>query len=153
MALESTFALAFMILGIILLLVEAVTPGSFIIVPATVLIVLGIIGLINSDWLFIWWSPIIAVIIMIPMTYASFKLYQMLAPPAPPETTVGTSLIGKTGVVITRVVPGNITGKVRIANDTWSSTADEVIPKGTKVHVVRSEGVHVVVEPIRYQGQ
>jgi membrane protein implicated in regulation of membrane protease activity len=153
MALESTFALAFMILGIILLLVEAVTPGSFIIVPATVLIVLGIIGLINSDWLFIWWSPIIAVIIMIPMTYAAFKLYQMLAPPAPPETTVGTSLIGKTGVVITRVVPGNITGKVRIANDTWSSTADVVIPKGTKVHVVRSEGVHVVVEPIQYQGQ
>lgn len=153
MALESTFALAFMILGIILLLVEAVTPGSFIIVPATVLIVLGIIGLINSDWLFIWWSPIIAVIIMIPMTYAAFKLYQMLAPPAPPETTVGTSLIGKTGVVITRVVPGNITGKVRIANDTWSSTADVVISKGTKVHVVRSEGVHVVVEPIRYQEQ
>jgi len=153
MALESTFALAFVILGIILLLVEAVTPGSFIIVPATVLIVLGIFGLINSDWLFTWWAPIIAVIVMVPMTYAAFKFYQMLAPPAPPETTVGTSLIGKTGIVITRVVPGNITGKVRIANDTWSSTSDDVIPEGTKVLVVRSEGVHVFVEPIRNQGQ
>ena len=153
MALESTLALAFVILGIILLLVEAATPGSFIIVPATVLMVLGIFGLINSDWLFAWWSPIIAVIIMIPMTYAAFKLYQMLAPPAPPETTVATSLIGKTGIVTRRVVPGNIKGKVRIANDTWSSTANDVIPEGTKVHVIRSEGVHVVVEPIKYQGQ
>jgi len=145
---ETSLALAFVIIGILMLLAEAATPGSFIIVPATVLIVLGIIGLINPKWVLTWWSPIVAVIVLIPMTFASFKLYQMLAPPAPPETTMGTSLKGKMGIVTTRVVPGHIKGKVRIDNDTWSATAFDMIPEGARVRVIDSKGVHVVVEQL-----
>jgi len=148
MDLEITFALAFVIIGIFMMLAEAVVPGSFILVPATVLLILGLFGLIYPAWLFTWISPIIALAVLIPMTFAAFKLYQMLAPPAPPETTVATSLIGKIGIVDRHVVPGNIRGKVRIDNDIWSATSSNPIPKGIRVKVVDSSGVHVNVEPL-----
>ncbi|MDH3366038.1 MAG: NfeD family protein [Thermoplasmata archaeon] len=142
-------ALAFVIIGILMLLAEAASPGSFIIVPASVLIVLGGVGLLYPDWLFTWWAPMAAVVILVPMTLVTIKLYQNLAPPAPPETTVATSLVGLTGVVVTEVSPDNLRGKVRIAHDSWSATsASKTIPAGTKVVVVGSEGVHVRVEEL-----
>jgi membrane protein implicated in regulation of membrane protease activity len=142
-------ALAFVIIGILMLLAEAASPGTFILVPASVLIVLGGIGLVYPDWLFTWWAPVAAVVILVPMTLVTIKLYQNLAPPAPPETTVATSLVGLTGVVIAEVSPNNLRGKVRIAHDSWSATsASKTVPVGAKVRVVASEGVHVRVEEL-----
>ena len=142
-------ALAMVIIGVLMLLAEAVSPGSFLLVPASVLLVLGGVGMIYPDWLLSWWSPLAAVIIVVPMTLVAIRLYQKLAPPAPPETTVGTSLVGQTGVVVRMVEPNNLLGKVRIANDSWSATAPEPIPEGTAVVVVSSEGVHVTVKEIK----
>jgi inner membrane protein len=146
MSLAIDLSLAFIILGVIMLLVEISAPGNFLLVPATVLMALGFIGLVFPDVLLSWWSPLAAVIILVPVTIVTIKLYQRLAPPGAPETTVGTSLIGKQGVVEFEVSPGNLRGKVRIENDTWSATSGHVIPVGTKVKVVGSEGVHVKVE-------
>ncbi|MGD1061367.1 MAG: NfeD family protein, partial [Methanomassiliicoccales archaeon] len=81
-------------------------------------------------------------------TYVTIKLYQRLAPPGPPETTVATSLVGTKGVVISEIRPNDLRGKVRIEHDTWSATAESVIPVGKKVIVVASEGVHVTVKEI-----
>jgi len=140
--------LVFIVIGVLMLLLELSQPGSFLLVPATVLLALGGIGLIFPDLLLTVWSPIIAVIILVPTTLLTIKMYQRLAPPSPPETTVATSLIGKEGVVETEVVPGSLRGKVRIANVIWSATSNSPIPAGKKVRVVRSEGVHVTVEEI-----
>ncbi|KQM11720.1 hypothetical protein AOA80_06745 [Methanomassiliicoccales archaeon RumEn M1] len=140
--------LIMIIIGIIMLIAEIFAPGAFMIVPATVLIVLGVIGMIAPDILLSWWSPIIAVILIVPMTLITVKMYQRLSPPMPPTTTVATSLIGQEGVVVTTVCPGNLKGKVKIKSDTWSATADKSIPVGAKVVVVHSEGVHVRVEQI-----
>jgi len=149
MALGGTeLGLAFVVIGILMLLAELSSPGSFILVPATVLLVLGGIGLVAPDILLSWYSPVLAVIIVIPTTYVSIKMYQKLAPPAPPETTVATSLVGQTGVVTTEVVPSSLKGKVRIDHDTWSATSDKAIPAGRKVVVKASEGVHVKVEEV-----
>ncbi len=141
--------LTLLIIGILMVLAEAAAPGAFILVPATVLIVLGGIGIIAPNILISWWSPIIAVIMLVPMTYVTLLLYQKLAPPAPPETTVATSLVGMTGVVEHEVLPNKLTGKVRIANDTWSATSSKAIPPGKKVVVKSSEGVHVMVEEVQ----
>ena len=65
-----------------------------------------------------------------------------------PETTVASSLLGKRGLVTREIEPGNLRGKVMIENDTWSATAETVIPVGTKVVVKSSEGVHVKVEEL-----
>ena len=140
--------MAFVIGGIILLLAEAASPGAFMLVPATVLLILGAIGLIAPSILLSWWSPLLTAIIVVPTTILTIKFYQKLAPPAPPETVVATSLVGQMGVVVTDVVPHNLTGKVRIANDTWSAISDKLIPAGSKVRVKASEGVHVTVEEI-----
>lgn len=148
MSLATDMSLVFIVIGVLMLLLELSQPGSFLLVPATVLLALGGIGLVFPELLLTVWSPIIAVIILVPTTLITIKLYQRLAPPAPPETTVATSLIGKEGVVETEVVPGSLRGKVRIANVIWSATSAMPIPQGKSVRVVRSEGVHVTVEEI-----
>lgn len=140
--------LAFVIGGILLLLAEAASPGAFLLVPATVLLVLGAIGLIAPDILLSWWSPLITAVIVIPTTILTIKFYQKLAPPAPPETVVASSLVGQIGVVEAEVLPNSLKGKVRIEHDTWSATSDKPIPKGKKVRVKTSEGVHVTVEEV-----
>jgi inner membrane protein len=138
-------ALAFIIVGILMLIAEAAIPGSFIIVPGTVVLVLGLLWLINPAWTLEWWSIIVAVVVLIPMIFAAIKLYQMLAPPAPPETTVASSLVGRRGVVISEIIPNTITGKVRIENETWSATAPRKIAVGAPVEIVASRGVHIIV--------
>jgi membrane protein implicated in regulation of membrane protease activity len=140
--------LAFIIIGILMLLAEVASPGAFILVPATVLLVLGGMGFVAPDLLLSWWSPVIAAIIAIPVTYISMKMYAKLAPPAPPETIVASSLVGLEGVVEREVEPNNLRGKVRIANDDWSATSNKTIPVGRKVVVKSSEGVHVMVEEL-----
>lgn len=148
MDLGTTLALIFVIIGIFMLLAEAASPGSFIIVPATVLLVLGGIGLVYPDWLLTWYAPVTAVVVLVPMTIFTIKMYQKLAPPVPPETTVATSLVGMTGMVEVPVLPHSMKGKVRIANDTWSAVSDVPIPAGKRVVVKSSEGVHVKVEEL-----
>jgi inner membrane protein len=152
MAIGAILALAFVIIGVIMLLVEAASPGSFILVPATVLLVLGAIGLVFPDWLLSWWAPLAAVIVLVPTTIITIKLYQRLAPPVAPETTVATSLVGMKGVVTSKVVPNDLKGKVRIDHDTWSATSTNTIPVGKMVVVKSSEGVHVFVEEIPETG-
>jgi membrane protein implicated in regulation of membrane protease activity len=148
MDLTQILALAFVVIGVILLIAEAASPGTFLIVPGTVLLILGAIGLIEPDLLTSWWAPVVVAIILIPLTLLTIKGYQRLAPPAPPETTVASSLLGKKGLVTREVEPGSLKGKVMIENDTWSATAETVIPAGTKVVVKSSEGVHVKVEEL-----
>lgn len=148
MELGVSVGLVLLVIGVLMLLAEVASPGVFILVPATVLIVLGAIGMVAPDILISWWSPIIAVAILLPMTYVTMVMYQKLAPPVPPETTVATSLVGMTGVVVSTVVPNSLSGKVRIDHDTWSATSSKDIAVGKKVVVKASEGVHVTVEEV-----
>jgi membrane protein implicated in regulation of membrane protease activity len=148
MVLATDISLAFIVIGVLMLLAELSSPGSFLLVPATVLLALGGIGLLFPDLLLTWWSPLAAIIIVVPTTLLTIKLYQRLAPPAPPQTTVATSLIGMRGIVEVEVNPDTLRGKVRISNAIWSATSDRTIMVGKNVKVVRSEGVHVTVEEI-----
>jgi len=140
--------LAFLIIGFLMLLAEVSSPGYFILVPATVLMVLGAMGILAPEVLLSWWSPLVVGITVIPTTYVTIKMYQKLAPPVPPETTVASSLVGQMGVVEVEVVPNSLKGKVRIDHDTWSATSGGLIPAGRRVKVVASEGVHVTVEEV-----
>ncbi len=144
---ESTIGLFLVVIAILMFIAEATTPGFFIAIPGTVILILGIIGLAAPDMFFTWVSPVVALVISIPVTFVAIKLYQKLAPPEPPTTTVGTSLIGKQGTVLVEVKPKQITGKVEVENQTWSATAEKEIPVGIDIIIVESRGVHVVVEP------
>src|SRR5512137_3009137 len=146
MDLAMQISIVLIVLAVLLFLAEALSPGFFLIVPATVLAILGFIGLAWPEVLFSWWSPVIAFALLIPMTYLTIRVYQRLAPPGPPETSVATSMVGREGLVTETVKPNSLKGKVRIQNDTWSATSDHEIPKGAWVIVFESEGVHVKVK-------
>jgi len=145
MEIEQTIAIIFIVAGAILLMVEAMSPGVFMLIPGTVLVILGVIIYVYPDILFSIYSPIIALAIAIPVTIGTVRLYQALGRPEPPTTTVAESLVGKSGVVTVRTVPENITGKVKIESDVWSATSGEPIEVGTEVTVAESQGVHVRV--------
>jgi membrane protein implicated in regulation of membrane protease activity len=146
----TTIGLIMIVAGILMLIAEASAPGFFIAIPATIVLVLGIFGLIAPEEMFFSWvSPFLAVAVAVPMTVVSIFLYQRLAPPEKPTTTVGTSLVGRQGLVIETIFPKDISGKVKIDNQEWSATANTEIPCGEAVVVVESRGVHVIVEKIK----
>lgn len=137
------------VIGVLMLIVEATTPGFFIAIPASVLIVIGTIGVWIPD---LFWSPltpIIAVVLTVPMSIITIHLYKKLAPPEPPTTTVGTSLIGKRGVVMARIIPRTLKGKVKLESQIWSATSEKEIEEGRDVEVVESKGVHVIVKEVK----
>jgi membrane-bound ClpP family serine protease len=152
--------LIILIIGLILLGIEVATPGqTFMAIPGTVTVVLGILAMILGDVLFsqFWYAPVIAVLIAIPVTALTIWGYKKLSMGHPPTTTVGDSLIGRQGIVLTDSVPNSVKGKVRIGNTTWSAVSNEPIAAGEMVEVVASEGVHVQVEKIeniaRYEAE
>ncbi|MGI5964536.1 MAG: NfeD family protein [Candidatus Methanomethylophilaceae archaeon] len=143
----TVIAYILIILGIILLIAEAFTPGVFMVIPGTVFVILGVLGLFNADFLLSWYAVLVAVLVAAPVTILTIYVYRLLGKPEPPTTTVAESLLGSTGIVTVTTVPGTLKGKVKIGSDTWSARSDVPIEAGTKVRVVKSEGVHVFVEP------
>ena len=92
------------------------------------------------DFLISIYSPIVAVALALPVTLITIKLYQVLAKPVPPTTTVTDSLIGKKGKVVTATDPNSLKGKVRIGMDIWSANSEEPIAEGEQVEVTAAEG-------------
>jgi len=143
--------LIILVIGLILLGIEVATPGqTFMAIPGTVAVVLGLISMLLGPWLFsqFWYAPVIALTISLPVTAITVWGYKKLSKGHPPTTLVGDSLIGRQGIVTVEVVPDSIRGKVKIGNESWSATSDTPIVVGAKVEVVSSEGVHVQVARI-----
>lgn len=138
-------AILLIIIGAALVITEANIPGGYLIIPGLDLLVIGIYGCIFPDLLFTWYTVAIAIVLTIPVIIGTIYLYKRLGGSVPPSTTVTGSLIGRTGVVVIETNPDNLKGKVKIGSDTWSADSDDVIPVGTEVEVVSSEGVHVHV--------
>lgn len=139
-------ALILVIIGIVLIIVEALSPGVYMIIPGTVLLILGLIGWAFPDFLMTWKSPLVALIVAVPITILTVWGYRYLGRPEPPSTTVMDSLIGRTGKVTVAITPGSMKGKVRIGSDVWSAEADDEIPVGEEIMVDSSSGVHVHVK-------
>ncbi|WOF15820.1 NfeD family protein [Methanoplanus sp. FWC-SCC4] len=138
------------LIGVILLLAEAFNPGFFIAVPGTTLIIIGCISLLLPELFNSPWIIIIGVLTALMAAGASVWIYSKITPDkGRPFTVSKDSLVGKTGTVIENVESDNIKGKVDIENVDWSARSNAgVIEKGRKVRVVKSEGVHIIVEEI-----
>ncbi len=143
----ATIAIICMILGLILLIIEAATPGFFAVIPGAVLVIIGLLGYFVEDFFTSWYLPATAIVVTLVVTAVTIKGYQMLARPEPPETTVMESLVGKTGTVTQKVEPGSLRGKVKIDSDLWSATSESTINEGTEIEVYAAEGVHIKVRP------
>lgn len=145
---EFYVAIALIVIGLILVTVEATSPGAYLIIPGLDLLVIGIYGTIVPDMLYTWYTVAIAIALTIPVIIGTLILYRHLGGTEPPSTTVTGSLVGRQGVVVVETNPENLKGKVKIGSDTWSADSDEIIPVGAEVVVVSGEGVHVHVKTI-----
>ena len=143
-----TIAIILVVLGLILLIIEAMTPGFFAVIPGAILVVVGVIGYFVDGFFESGYLILTIIVVTVIVSAATIKLYQILAKPEPPVTTVTESMVGRTGKVIVRIDPDNIKGKVKIASDVWSATADSFIEVDTEVIVYAGEGVHLKVRPV-----
>jgi inner membrane protein len=137
------------ILGILLAIFEATSPGFFIAVPATILVILGVFALVSPDFsIFTAWAPIVALVVGIPATIGTVLLYRRMAPPDEAPTTVtATNLVGREGRVTAPILADAPRGKVDIAHQSWSAiTRGAVIPIDAKVVVTAVDGVILIVE-------
>ncbi|MDR2845739.1 MAG: NfeD family protein [Candidatus Methanoplasma sp.] len=141
----TTIAIICIVVGLIFLIVEALTPGVFAVIPGAVLVVIGALGYTVDGFLESIWLLPIAIIVAAVVSIVTIKGYQLLAKPEPPTTTVAESLVGKDGVVTVAVEPGSLKGKVKIGTEIWSATSDAHIEKGRAVTVSDGAGVHVKV--------
>jgi membrane-bound ClpP family serine protease len=137
------------VIGALLLLVEVQSPGFFAAVPATIMIIFGILLLLGMDILTYPWGVILAVIVAIIASYITVMIYSRLTPDLVPTTISRDTLVGMEGVVQVPVDATTISGKVVLASAEWSArSTGSTIPAGKKVKVVSSQGVHIVVEEV-----
>jgi membrane protein implicated in regulation of membrane protease activity len=134
-----------LVIGGALLIAEATIPGFFLIVPGTILVILGAIALIAPDLLTFPWGIIVFVIITFLVSGGTIMFYRKLAPGHKPLSTSMDTLVGQTGEVVRDVEPDSISGKVKIGEQIWSAKSSGRIPVGEKVIVTRAQGVHVFV--------
>ena len=135
--------------GAILLLVEVHSPGFFATVPATVMIFLGILQVAGVDISNPWMGGILGIIVAICAAGFTVWMYGRITSDESPTTISRDSLVGKEGVVKIPVDAATLTGKVVLGSTEWSARATTgCICTGTKVKVVSSEGVHIVVEEV-----
>lgn len=143
----SIFPWILIVIGAVFLVIEATSPGFFMAVPGTAMIVLGLMVFAGVD---IFASPLgvaVAVIAAVIAAGISVLLYKRISPDQSPTTTGLDSIIGETGVVKETVTQDSISGKVDIGGVIWSAkSSGETITPGTNVTVVKATGVHITVE-------
>lgn len=143
-----TIGLVLLAGGAALLAFELVHPGALLLIPASVLLVGGLLLLFFPDVLLASpEGPVLIVAAAALAGLAEIPYYRYLSPGhAPLPSTPGT-LVGREGIVVNDVVPNTLKGKVRIGSEVWSARANIPIPAGTPVRVVSGEGVSVQVAP------
>ena len=140
--------LAFFIIGVILIVNEIMSPGFFIGIPGTVLLILGLVIMYIPWVLTTTYGPILFFLLVIAVTAGVFLMYRNISKPTPSNaTTTMSSLVGRGGTVARTVVPDSLSGQVVVGTQTWSATSDTEIPVGTKVVIKKVDGVHLDVVP------
>ena len=134
-----------LIIGGALLVAEAIVPGFFIIVPGTILVILGLIAFIAPGLLTFPWGIVVFMIITVLVSAGTIVFYRRLAPGHKPLSTSMDTLVGMKGEVVREVEPDTISGKVKIGEQIWSARSSGRIAKGEKVVVTKAQGVHVFV--------
>ncbi len=136
--------------GAFLIALEVFSPGFFLLVPGTVLIIIGILLLLGIDIFSSNIGILAGVGIALLAAILTVFTYSRMTPPnQKPFTMSMDSLIGKEGVLTAAADEESLDGKASVEGQTWSAKAKKgTIPKGTKIKVISSKGVHIVVEEV-----
>ncbi len=130
---SSEIALAFIIIGILLFVVEVFQPGFLVAVPGTVFIVLGILMSFDDA---LGLSPFMLLVIGLIVgggsLYGTMTMYQSLAPPDTPSEMSIESMIGKSAIVTKDVVANEISGKAKVGREEFRAQQIQLFPKERK---------------------
>lgn len=138
----------FVIFGLLMILAEliiGINTGFDLLLIGSILVISGLAGIVFGTS-GIWLSVILAIILSI--LYIAFFRSQIKR-----RITVSTSktnidkLMGATGTVTREISPGSA-GMVRIDDEQWRASADEVLYDGDIVVVNAVEGVTVIVQKL-----
>jgi membrane protein implicated in regulation of membrane protease activity len=146
---SSTIGFILIIGGLILIAIEFVHPGAFLLIPGTVVLAGGAMYLVAPGFLTgTIYGPLIVAVVAVAAMFATIPYYRRMGAIHRPMSTTPDSLTGESGVVVTAVVPDSMRGKVRVHSEVWSARSDRPIPVGTRVRVQGGEGVSVWVQPL-----
>jgi membrane protein implicated in regulation of membrane protease activity len=134
--------------GALFFVLEVFSPGFFLLVPGTVLLIIGVLVVLGIDIFGSTYGIVIGIAIAILAAIVTVFLYSRLTPGDEKPLTISMdSLIGKTGRVLTAADEQTLSGKVSIEGQIFSAKSNVgTIPEGAKVKVIASQGVHIVVE-------
>lgn len=134
--------------GAVFFVLEVFSPGFFLLVPGTVLLIIGVLVILGIDIFNSGYGIILGIIIALLAAIVTVFLYSRLTPGDEKPLTISMdSLIDKSGIVISPLDEESLSGKVRIEGQIFSAkSVSGVIPEGSKVKVIASQGVHIVVE-------
>lgn len=136
------------ILSAMLIVGEIFTAGFFVLpfgIGAAVAAALAFFGVgVVVQWIAFL---VVSVALLLPL--------KRFADSVTPDSGVGVAanrVIGKVGVVLQPVQPHGITGgRVKVGSEEWRATceddAEDAIPEGSRVEILRIDGTNVVVRP------
>ena len=141
--------LAILLIGAVLFIIELFHPGALLLIPATIMIVGGVMYLLIPNVLLdSIWGPVAIITAALLSTVITIYYYRWIAGTHTPLSTTSAGLVGEEAIVLVEIVPNTLRGKVRVRSEVWSARGAQRIPAGTRVKVVAGEGVSLTVEPI-----
>ena len=126
---------------------EIFTAGFFLLWFAVGAAVAGVLAMLGVGGAWQWAAFVVISGVLLAGSRRFAERFTTKQPPG-----IGADrLIGKRGLVIEEIDDLKNTGRARIDKEEWraESATDEVIPVGARVEVVRLEGTHLVVRPLR----
>jgi membrane protein implicated in regulation of membrane protease activity len=136
-----------LVLGLLLVLAELASAGGFYIiffgVAALVVGVLAGLGIAGPLWIQLLLFSVLSVATL--LLFRGRLLEWMQPDPQRPEVD---ALVGAIGLATEDLAPG-VVGRVEVRGATWSArnTAPGAVVRGTRIRVVRVDGLTLDVEP------
>ncbi|HWQ66493.1 MAG TPA: NfeD family protein [Methanospirillum sp.] len=145
-----SYAWLVILAGVFLIGLEVFSPGFFLLVPGTVLIIIGLLLLLGIDIFTTNIGILFGVGIAIVVALVTvFGYSRMTDPDQKPFTLSMDSLAGKEGMLTAAADEQSLNGKATIEGQVWSAKAKKgTIPAGARIRVITSKGVHIVVEEV-----
>ena len=142
-----TIWLIWFILAAIFIVGEIFTAGFFILWFGVGAAAAGVIALIGFDPV---WQWVVFVLVSGMLVVVSRKFASRVTKQQPPG--IGADrFVGMIGMVLEEINNLKNTGRVRMNREEWraESENDDIIPKDTKVKVIKVDGTHLIVQPIK----
>ena len=136
------------VLGALFFVLEVFSPGFFLLVPGTVLLIIGVLVILGVDIFSSTYGIVLGIGIALLAAIVTVYLYSRLTPGDEKPLTISMdSLVGRTGRVLNPADEETLSGKVSVEGQIFSAKSKSgIIPEGAKVKVIASQGVHIVVE-------